>query len=92
MPAQERINAMKAVMRRCLADDDLMTGARLDLTRQPTTMHVTYHDGPGIQFFDADGVAIFPDLIRDEELAIELWNRITDCAPIDPAWFADKSP
>ncbi len=85
MVAMERIAEMNARMRRCLGDKMLLDECKLE--GRPASMRVSYHDGPGVQFFDADGKPLLPDFIRDEELAITLWNALTDSAPIDPSWF-----
>lgn len=85
MAAQERIDQMKEAMRRILKDAEIMEERR-EWSR-PVRMVVSYWDGPGIQFQDEKGDPLLPDFIRDEEQAIVLWNALTDCAPIDPAWF-----
>jgi hypothetical protein len=86
MAAMERIAQMNERMRKCLNDKELL--AECILIGRPASMRVTFHDGPGVQFFDESGKPILPDFIRDEELAITLWNALTDQAPIDLAWFA----
>ena len=85
MAASERIAEMNARMRRCLSDPSLLDECKIE--GRPVRMRVSYHDGPGVQFFDADDHPLLPDFIRDEELAITLWNSLTGRAPIDPSWF-----
>lgn len=86
MAAQERIEAMKKAMRRILANSEVLADCKM--YGRPASMVVTYWDGPGIQFRDERQRPLLPDLIRDEELAITLWNALTGNAPIDPEWFA----
>lgn len=47
----------------------------------PVSLIITYHDGPGAQLLDANGLAIVPDLIRDEEQAVWLLRTLNGLAP-----------
>jgi hypothetical protein len=85
MVANQRIAEMKANMRRMLAWKEAMEDCRMN--GKPVSMCVSFHDGPGIQFLDAEGKPLLPEFFRDEELAITVWNALTDNAPIDPKWF-----
>jgi len=85
MVAMERIAQMKANMRRCLANADLM--AECHMPGVPAAIGLCFQDCPGIQIFDGKKNPLLPDFIRDEEQAITLWNALTNSAPIDPAWF-----
>jgi hypothetical protein len=85
MAMESKAQMMEAIMRRCLANAEMM--AECCIWTTPASMRVLFHDGPGIQFLDVNGKPLLPDLIRDEEQAITLWNALTCCAPIDHAWF-----
>ena len=85
MVAMEQIAEMKAWMLRCIGDKCIMD--ECEICGRPVSMRVTYYDGPGIQFFDASNNPLLPGLIRNEQLAITIWNALTDSAPIDPKWF-----
>lgn len=85
MVAVDHVLRMREAMRKCLADPVIMAERRS--MEKPVKMGVLFHDGPGIQFFDAKGSPLLHDFVRDEETAIQLWNALTDGAPIDQNWF-----
>lgn len=58
-------------MRSLLAGDD--ASDLLNNHPRPWTWAVTVHDGLGIQFRDANGCPVLPALVRDEELAADLF-------------------
>lgn len=70
---QARRDRFKADLAKCIAD------ANADYTVEhprPWTCEMVIHDGPGAQFFDANGKQVLQDLIRDPEDAAQLLYNI----------------
>lgn len=74
MTAQERINQLAPRVAEAMADPENADAlARHPL---PWDYFVTYHDGPCIQFKDANGAPCLPGFIYDEDVAAVLLHAI----------------
>lgn len=74
MVAQERIEQFRPIVDRAMLD----TENQIDFEKHPLPWgyFVTFHDGPCIQFADANGKPCLPGFIYDPEVAATLLSAI----------------
>ena len=81
MAAQERVERFKAVMDDMRQSPDFAND--FEIPTFPLTLDVGYHDGPGGMLRDSSGKPVLFDLLRDEELALQvewLLNKLAEKA------------
>jgi hypothetical protein len=74
MAAQERIDQFRPLVEREMSDPE--NTINFEVHPLPWSYFVTYHDGPCIQFTDANGKVCLPGFIYDPEVAATVLSAI----------------